>query len=410
LLLGAPEILIDDQRVREAAAEMAGRGLRVLAFAASTSMLNGAQLPEPRETVALIALQDTPRQDMQATLDAFVARRVRLKVISGDNPDTVSSIARAAGMDIAGVVTGPELEAMHQTAFDQTVQTANVFARITPQTKRRIISALAKQGEYVAMVGDGVNDVPALKEARLGIAMYDGAQIAKDVADLVLLNNALSTLPQALIEGYRTTQKIYSTTKIFLTRNVYMILMFIMVGFMGLPFPAQVRPLSWAAISTTSLPALLITFDLLRPRPIRKFRRQVLGYIIVSGLLGAITLTLAYTATYLISNRDVLLAQSVMTIMASVYGILIFWDVHGVIPFEPITFKQNSRETVIGVAVAIITLAVPVLFRNVFQIAIVPLPYWVGMAALSVLVAFVLWRSTFEQARLLASLRVLAEE
>jgi hypothetical protein len=127
-------------------------------------------------------------------------------------------------------------------------------------------------------------------------------------------------------------------------------------------------------------------------------------------LLGAITLTLAYTATYLISNRDVLLAQSVMTIMASVYGILIFWDVHGVIPFEPITFKQNSRETVIGVAVAIITLAVPVLFRNVFQIAIVPLPYWVGMAALSVLVAFVLWRSTFEQARLLASLRVLAEE
>jgi cation-transporting ATPase E len=407
LLLGAPEILIEDAQAREQAARLAGSGLRVLAFAASASALSGDRLPEARRPLALIALRDTPRGDVQRTLEAFASRGIRLKVISGDNADTVSAIARAAGMQVTGAVTGPQLEAMGPAAFGEATQTANVFARITPETKRRIVSALATQGEYVAMVGDGVNDVPALKAARLGIAMHDGAQIAKDVADLVLLDNALSTLPQALAEGYRTTQKIYSTVKMFLSRNLYLILMFIMVGFMGLPFPGLVRPLSWAAISTTSIPAVFITFGLLRPRPIRHFRRQVLGYIILTGLIGAVALTLAYTAAYLLSDRDVTLAQTVMTLMALIYGILVFWDVHGVVPFEPITFRQNPREAVIGIGVAIVTLAVPALLPGVFQMAPLPLPYWLGLAGLSVASAFVLWRSTLEQTKLLAPLRVL---
>jgi len=183
-----------------------------------------------------------------------------------------------------------------------------------------------------------------------------------------------------------------------------------MVGFMGMPFPGQVRPLSWAAISTTSIPAVFITFGLLRPRPIRAFRRQVLGYILIAGLIGAVALTLAYTLTYLASGQNVLLAQSVMTIMASIYGVLIFWDVHGVVLFEPITFRQNAREAAIGVGVAIITLAVPVLFSSFFQIAILPIAYWIGLAALTIAAAFILWRSTLEQTKILKPLRVLTAD
>jgi len=179
---------------------------------------------------------------------------------------------------------------------------------------------------------------------------------------------------------------------------------------MGLPFPGQVRPLSWAAISTTSIPAVFITFGLLRPRPIRAFRRQVLGYILIAGLIGAVALTLAYTLTYLASGQNVLLAQSVMTIMASIYGVLIFWDVHGVVLFEPITFRQNAREAAIGVGVAIITLAVPVLFSSFFQIAVLPISYWIGLAALTIVAAFILWRSTLEQTKILKPLRVLAAD
>jgi cation-transporting ATPase E len=407
--LGAPEILIDDKQIHDQSREFTKKGLRVLAFTVSRSKPIGSELPTDRSPVALIVVHDTPRADIRSTLASFTARNVRLKVISGDNAETVTSIARDAGMNVSRVVTGPELEGLTGSDFQKAVLSADVFARIKPETKRQIISALGDTGEYVAMVGDGVNDVPALKAARLGIAMFDGAQIAKDVADLVLLNNALSTLPQALTEGHKTTQKIYATAKIFLTRNLYLILMFIMVGFMGLPFPGQVRQLSWASISTSGIPAMLIALEWIQPRMIWRFRRQVLGYIIISGLIGAVAVTIAYTATYLISNHDLQLARTMMTLMAVIYGTFIFWDVNGVIPFEPITFKQNAREAIFGVLVALITLAVPLLFRDVFDIVIPPLPYLIGLGMLAIAADFALWRSTLDQSNILAPFKALMQ-
>ncbi len=420
-LLGAPELLIDDKKIHEQSGAFAKQGLRVLAFAVSSarSAPIGSELPADRLPVALIVVHDTPRQDIQSTLDAFRARNVRLKVISGDNVETVTAIAQAAGMDITRAVSGAELAALQPAAFNDAVQKADVFARITPEMKRQIISALGDQGEYVAMVGDGVNDVPALKAARLGIAMFDGAQIAKDVADLVLLNNALSTLPEALSEGYKTTQKIYATAKIFLTRNLYLILTFIMVGFMTLPFPGHVRQLSWASISTSGIPAMLIALEWIQPRVIWRFRRQVLGYILISGLIGAVVVTLAFTLTYFASGHydvvlartvyDVALARTVMTLMALIYGTLIFWDVNGVIPFEPITFKQNKREAIIGALVGIVTLGVPLVFRSTFEMTIVPLPYLIGLGVVAIAADFALWRSTLEQSNILAPFRSLVD-
>ena len=215
------------------------------------------------QPLALIVMSDEIRHDIQETLQAFRDEGLTLKVISGDNLETVRAIAQQSGMDIgARAYTGAELDAMSEGEFDQAVRDSNVFARIEPDTKQRIVEALRRQGDYVAMVGDGVNDVPALKAANLAIVMNDGTQISKDVADIVLLNNAMSTLPRAFREGKETTQTIFGTMKMFLVRNFYGIAFFVFIAFMALPFPITPVQISWATFGTVNLPATLIAFRL----------------------------------------------------------------------------------------------------------------------------------------------------
>jgi magnesium-transporting ATPase (P-type) len=224
---------------------------------------------------------------------------------------------------------------------------------------------------------------------------------------MVLLNNALSTLLNALHEGTATTQKIFATVKMFLTKNLYTVLTIILVGFMGLPFPGQVRQLTWVTLCTASIPSLMVTFNLIRPRPVRRFQRQVLGYIMIASVIGGVSCTGAYTAAYFASGNNVDIARSVMTIVASLFGVLVFWDVHGVVPFEPVTFKQNRREATIGVIVMLIALVVPLFFPRPFQIEVLPWPYWAGILALATVDGFLLWRSNLQQTRVLDPIRAL---
>ena len=188
-------------------------------------------------------------------------------------------------MSVEKTTTGAELDAMGESEFDRAVSESQVFARIDPDTKQRIVEALRRQGEYVSMVGDGVNDVPALKAANLAIVMNDGTQISKDVADIVLLNNAMSTLPRAFREGKETTQTIYGTMKMFLVRNFYNIAFFVFIAFMALPFPITPVQISWATFGTVNLPATFIAFGWLRPQFIARFRRDVMDYIFTMGFM-----------------------------------------------------------------------------------------------------------------------------
>ncbi len=267
LIMGAPERVLcpEDQAAIAQAQQLAGQGLRVLALARSTvTMLDGA-LDPGRESQALIVLSDEVRDDIQATLASFTEQNVALKVISGDNLETVREIAREAGMTVTQGYTGDQLEAMPAAQFDQAALEGSLFARIEPETKRKLIASLKRQGQYVAMVGDGVNDVPALKEAHLAVAMNDGAQIAKDIADIVLLDNALTTLPMAFNEGRAITQTIYGTSKIFLVKNVYSLLFFLYAGLMMLPFPLNPIHISWVTFGVINVPATLIAFRLVKP-------------------------------------------------------------------------------------------------------------------------------------------------
>ncbi len=347
LLMGAPERLLpQDHAWYHDAESLARDGMRVLAFAQMSGDpdMNAGIISYDVQPLALIVMSDEIRDDIQETLQAFREENLQLKVISGDNLETVRAIAESAGMASGSrAFTGADLDAMAEGEFDSAVSESNVFARIEPDTKQRIVESLRRQGEYVAMVGDGVNDVPALKAANLAIVMNDGTQISKDVADIVLLNNAMSTLPRAFREGKETTQTIFGTMKMFLVRNFYGIAFFVFIAFMALPFPITPVQISWATFGTVNLPATLIAFGWLRPQPLSQFRRDVVDYIFTMGFIGAVCMTLLYLIIWFGSGGDLMMTRSSVTIMVALYGMLITWHVQGIDIYQPRTFWQNRR-------------------------------------------------------------------
>ncbi len=389
LILGAPERLLPAaDHAAQRAQVLAAEGLRVLAFARSPEPPADSHLAASTEPLALIVMSDQVRDDIQATLDAFRSQNVRLKVISGDNVETVKAIAIQSGIAIEHAYTGDQLEAMSPAELDVAALEGDLFARIEPDTKRKLIAAIKRQGNYVAMVGDGVNDVPALKEADLAVVMNDGTQIAKDVADIVLLNNAMSTLPRAFTEGKSITQTIYGTTRLFLTKNFYSILFFLLAGFMMLPFPISPIQISWVTFGTVNIPATLIAFELLRPRYMQRFRRDVFDYVITAGLVGAVGIAALYVVTYFHGGVDS--ARSAVTLFITLYGILIFWNTHGVDLLRVSTVLRHMGVVLLGLVLGTLTILGPYVFPDLFGFAEPTPEVWLLIAAIFLLATLAL--------------------
>ncbi len=371
LLMGAPERLLpSDSADFQRAEALSADGMRVLAFGEMRGEpdLQAGVAAYDVKPLALIVMSDQIRDDIQDTLAAFREEGLTLKVISGDNIETVRAIAAAAGMDIGSrAYAGAELDAMGEGEFDSAVSESHVFARIEPDTKQRIVEALRRNGEYVSMVGDGVNDVPALKEADLAIVMNDGTQISKDVADIVLLNNAMSTLPRAFREGKETTQTIFGTMKMFLVRNFFMVALFVCIAFLALPFPITPVQISWATFGTVNLPATLIAFGWLRPRFMAHFRRDVLDYIVTMGCIGAALMTLLYLIVWFGGGGDLRMTRSAMTIMVALYGMLITWHIQGIDLYNPDSFLQHWRLLLMSSALTALTIIAMYVFPDLFE-------------------------------------------
>ena len=317
--------------------------------------------------IALITISDHVRDDIQETLKSFIEQGVRPKVISGDSPYTVRAIASLAGMDATLAYTGAELDDMHDDEFDRAVQEADVFARVEPDTKRRIVASLREQGEYVAMVGDGVNDVPALKEADLAVVMNDGAQISKDVGSIVLLNNAMSTLPLAFKEGSEITRIMFGTTKMFLTKNVYNTFLFIFIFFMAMPFPITPIQISWASFGTVNIPGGLFAFGLIRPEKTGKFRRDALDYIITAGIIGAVGMAFMYVVAYTYTDQNLSVSQSVTTIFFILYSLMIFLYVCGIDIATPRTYLRYPLATAITIVLTGGAIIAATIMPDVFE-------------------------------------------
>lgn len=393
-ILGAPERVLDPAQNPEAVGRaqlLATEGQRVLAFAHSQQPISAheTKLTTPRQPLALIVMSDHVRDDIRETLVAFTKQGVSLKVISGDNLETVTAIAQQAGIHIRRAYSGEQLEAMSDGELDHAALEGTIFARIEPETKRKLVRALKQQGRYVAMVGDGVNDVPALKEANMAIAMNDGAQITKDVADVVLLNNAMSTLPLAFEEGKKITQKILGTAKLFLTKNFFTILAFIFIGYMALPFASSPIQISWLTFGAVNIPAFLITFDLLRPAHIQNFT-EVLNYVVPAVLIGSVSSAILYALSFLylrgiprilrqldaatIAARNE--SRSALLIFLCLYGLIVFWNTHGIDILRPRTFRVHYRVALLAALALGFTIVVPFFWPHLFVFVAPSLEIW----------------------------------
>jgi magnesium-transporting ATPase (P-type) len=252
--LGAPELFRLDG-LAERAEEEARQGRRVLAFGRSASELNGSdELPANLETLGLVVLAEQLRPDARETVEFFLSQGVDLKVISGDRPETVAAIAADAGIP----ANGPPLDGRELPESAAVLRSASVIGRISPEGKQRMIRTLTEAGHYVAMVGDGVNDVPALKASRLAIAQGSGAQMAKSVSDLVLVHGDFGVVPKLVGEGRNVLRNLQRVAKLFVTKSAFAVFLILSVGLTPTAYPLLPRHLSLAAALTLGIPAFFL--------------------------------------------------------------------------------------------------------------------------------------------------------
>lgn len=295
-VLGAPEVVLEGQLgdLSAAVRKNAEQGRRVLVLASTVRGLAGEALPDGLAAAALVLLDDEIRPEAPDTLRYFAEQGVDVKVISGDHPRTVGAIARRAGVDVSGdVVDGGDLPD-DPDELAELVENHSVFGRVKPHQKRAMVGALQQRGRCVAMTGDGVNDVLALKDADIGIAMGSGSSATRAAAQLVLLDGSFASLPPVVAEGRRVIGNIERVANLFLTKTTYSMLLALAIGVAGWPFPFLPRNLTLIGSLTIGAPGFFLALapNLNRARP--GFVARVLRFALPAGTVAATATFVAY--------------------------------------------------------------------------------------------------------------------
>jgi len=399
-VLGAPEVLRDaltpDPDVDRQIEEWTGQGWRVLLFAACPELVplrdaaGEPVLPSGLVRRGLLCLSDELRPEARETLTRFAELGARIKIISGDDPRTVAALAAQAGFpQEIRPISGRELADADDGRFVELASDASIFGRITPQQKEAIVRALQGQGNYVAMTGDGVNDVLALKQANLAIAVRSGSQATRAVADLVLMRDSFAVLPPAFAEGQRIVSGMQDIVKLFLVRSFAVA--FIVVGALlaGAEFPITPRHNAVLALVTVGIPTFALALWARPARPGERLLNTILPFV----MPAALTIAPLALAAYLYALRwsgDLLTARTVLTTTAVLCGIAL-------LPFvEPPTpawtggdeLSGDWRPTLLAVVLAgfyLVILATPAL-RTVFDLGYIA---WTNVLAIAV--AVVVW-------------------
>lgn len=249
-----------DTAAAERIAGYAKQGYRVLALAHTDAVLKEADLPSGLTLKALILLTDVIRPEAPEILEYFREQDVDIRIISGDDPDTVQAIAERAGLQTETAAVNA-LELTDTASMEEALRTAKVFGRVTPAQKEQMVELLQKQGHTVAMTGDGVNDVLALKKADCSIAMAAGSDAAKNVANLVLLDSNFASMPHIVNEGRRVINNIKRSSSMFLVKTIFSVLLAVMTIFLGQAYPFQPVQLSIISAFAVGIPSFLLQME-----------------------------------------------------------------------------------------------------------------------------------------------------
>jgi cation-transporting ATPase E len=387
-LLGAPDVLGRGTPAADLAEKRGATGLRVLMLARAEgpvdAVVDGSITP-----VALITLRQRIRSDASSTLEYFAKQNVALKVISGDNAVSVGAVA--ASLRLPGATDPMDARRLPEAdpdAFAEDIAGHTVFGRVTPQQKREMVTALQSRGHTVAMTGDGVNDVLALKDADIGVAMGSGAGATKAVAQIVLLDDRFATLPEVVAEGRRVIGNIERVANLFLVKSVYSFVLVILVGIFQLEYPFLPRHTTLIAALTIGIPSFFLALapNYERARP--GFVRRVLRFAIPAGLVAGIEVFVAY---WVARGEQDTLAEAQTTAMVSLFACSLY--IVQLVARPIVWWKVVLIASMAGLFVLCVALPYG---RHFFDLHFGPWYQWttgLTIAAVACVVLEVLWRS-----------------
>ncbi|MEE1755693.1 HAD-IC family P-type ATPase [Streptomyces sp. SP18CS02] len=298
-LLGAPDVLLpEDDPELEGIEDLNQQGLRVLLLARVHGELTDPQVAAGARAAALVVLEQRLRPDAADTLAYFADQDVAAKVISGDNAVSVGAVAGKLGLPGSDRTVDARRLPQEREQMAKALDEGAVFGRVTPRQKRDMVGALQSRGHTVAMTGDGVNDVLALKDADIGVAMGSGSEATRAVAQIVLLDNSFAALPSVVAEGRRVIGNITRVATLFLSKTVYSALLAILVVCSGVDYPFLPRHLTLLSTLTIGVPAFFLALAPNKERARPHFVRRVMRYAIPSGIVAAA----ATFCTYLLAR------------------------------------------------------------------------------------------------------------
>ena len=297
IYVGAPERLVEKSQLPESLVDAQANGYRVLMLGVAPEQHLTEGEPKGVEPIALFEIDDPIRKNAEETLAYLHAEGVNLKVISGDNPFTVSNIARRAGLpnydSYVDLSTMTEEKAVREAAHEYTV-----FGRVSPQQKKTLVNELKQSGGTVAMTGDGVNDVLALREADCSIAMAEGDGATRQIANLVLLDSDFTTLPEVLFEGRRVVNNVTKVSGIFFIKTIYSFILSILCAITAIGFPFIPIQITLIDLAIEGYPSFFLSFE----QDKRKITYRYLPTALINALPNALLVVLNIIVVYILGK------------------------------------------------------------------------------------------------------------